>query len=170
MASEVHPDHDKLENASTDSNITWDRYLGLEDILSSYDTVVEIYSDSPTLNPGSEYLDRNNAVYHGLNEELLQPGWDYESKSDGIELISERLDGDSIVVAFGFDGEELPNYDQISELDSRGNWWDHPERLPADMLVDDQTYTGALKPPRESSVSHHTFRNGSDLRDVHRIR
>lgn len=167
MASEAPSDSDIPENSLEEPDMGWERYIGLEDVLNSYDTVVEIYSGSQFFDPGSEALDQSNTEYHGLDQEVLQPGWDYESRSEGLELIRERLDGNSIVLAFGFDGRDLPNYSDISgELDSRGNWWDHPERLHADMLVDDQTYSGALRPPKGSEINPHVLRDGGELRDV----
>lgn len=171
MSSEVHNNRDTAETELKESGIDWERYIGLENILDSYDTIVEVYDGSQLLNPDSETLDRHDAEYHSLANEVVQPGWDYNSRSEGIEFIRERLEGRSLVLAFGFDGEDLPNYSEVGgELDPRGNWWDQPERLPADVMVDDQTYSGALRPPKASEISPHVFRNDDgELRDVFHI-
>ena len=167
MSSEIRDGPDVDETSLEGVQVDWSRYIGLEDILSSYDTVIEIYDGEKFFNPSEEELNEHNANYQALSDESLVPGWDYDSRNDGVDFIQEQLSGNSIVVAFGFDGENLPNYAEMTDgLDPRGNWWDHPEYLSADLMVDDETYSGALRPPKNFESSPHVLRDGRRMRDV----
>lgn len=167
MSSEIRNDPDIDETSLERVQVGWERHIALEDILSSYDTVIELYDGEEFFNPSEEELNEYNAKYQALDDERVVPGWKYDSRSDGIDFIRERLNGNTLVVALGFDGENLPNYTEMTgELDSRGNWWDHPEFLQADLMVDDETYSGALRPPKGSDTSPHVLSNGKHMRDV----
>lgn len=168
MSSEIRDSSDTDKNSLEGVQLDWDRYIGLENILGSYDAVIEIYDQEKFLNPSEEELNEHNTNYQALSDENLVPAWQYDSRNDGLDFIQEQLSGNSIVVAFGFDGEDIPNYAEMTEsLDSRGNWWDHPEYLSADLMVDVETYSGALRPPKESEISSHVLRNkDGKLRDI----
>lgn len=175
MSSEVE---ENLQNTATmgeSASIDWDRYIDFNDVFGEYDTVIEIYSNKPAFYPGENLLEDHRTDYIGINDEMfdegvIEPGWDYESPGNSIKRIKERLEGKSVVVAFGYDGENLPHYSDLNGgLDSRGNWWDHPELVPADFLLDEDTYKGAFRAPRSADVASHVFRNNSDMTDVRHI-
>lgn len=171
VSSEILDASDTTETSLEDVQVDLDRYMGLENILNRYDAVVEVYDGSAFLEPTEEELDRSSTDYHALTGDALVLGWNYDSKTGGLETVQEKLSGDAVVLAFGFDGQDLPNYQEMNgELDSRGNWWDHPEFLDADMVVDDETYSGALRPPKKADVSSHVLRGGKGMRDVFHLK
>ncbi|MFB6115221.1 MAG: hypothetical protein ABEK04_02930 [Candidatus Nanohalobium sp.] len=119
----------------------WDKVIDQTDLLEAYDTVVEVYN-------GSKYLEDDNI--EAVGEEVLIPNSGaYDGEGESLEALKGRLDGDSLVVAFGFDGEDLPNYRELldPDMNAEGNWWDNPEELDVDYLFDDTTYSGAVNVP-----------------------
>lgn len=118
----------------------WENFSTYSDLLEAYDTVVEVKNDLRSVEQ-----DHIRAV----DENVLMPGREaYSSEGESLERLAEELDGDTLVVAFGLRGEELPSYREVNQPDMypEGNWWDEPEKLDADYLFDRQTYEGAVDP------------------------
>ena len=172
VSSEAEENFHENSKPVNDFDLDWNRYIGPDSILEGYDTVIEIYSGDTHFSPDESSLEQYDTDYIALNddsidERTVEPGWHYESRSDSIEAINERLERETLVLAFGHAGSDLPNYTELSEgLNSDGNWWDHPEDVYADFLVDKDTYEGAFKTPRTASVQAHFLRGENGLTDV----
>lgn len=120
------------------SEDTEDRFLDYSELFGSYDTIIEVYN-------GSQRVSDDEVV--GMTGDVLMPSGEvYDSEGQSLEELRGELDGDTLVMAFGFSGEDLPNYIDLQDesMDSRGNWWDRPEELDADYLLDRKTYSGAV--------------------------
>lgn len=167
MSSEIRRTDQNNEIGLDDPDSSWERYIDLDDILNQYDTVIEIFDGERAIKPDSATLEQYDANYISLNDDIIQPGWEYNDHNPSIQQIRERLNGRSVILAFGFEGQNLPDYAELGDdLDSKGNWWDHPESLNADFIVDDETYTGALRPPKQAEINPYTLKTGDDIYDV----
>lgn len=126
------------EKDSTTSLEEIDGSISYDDILEAYDTVVEVCNGSTSLPAGE---------VRKIDEEVLMPDAEaYDSPGQSLERLAQELEGDTLVVAFGFSGNDLPGYQEMMEADtnSEGNWWDNPEKLDTDYLFDRRTYEGAV--------------------------
>lgn len=147
------------ERSSQTSYDEWSHVITEKDLLEAYDTVIEIHEGSP-------YLESSDI--RSVADEVLIPGdRSYDEPGESIEALRDKLDGNSLVVAFGFDGEELPNYTELLEEDihHEGNWWDNPEELDTDYLFDRTTYTGAVNSP--GTENRHVFASDEVNRDAY---
>lgn len=137
----------------------WDHLISEEDLHEVYDTIIEIYDDFSHL---------ETSGIKSVNDEVLLPEAEaYDGEGESLEALREKLDGNSLVVAFGFDGEDFPNYNELLDEDvlHEGNWWDNPEELDTDYLFDRTTYTGAVNAPR--SERRHVFASEGVNKDVY---
>ena len=126
------------KKASPSSLESMEGSISYGDILEAYDTVVEVYNGSPSL---------HRKEVRAIDEEILLPDAEaYNSSGQSLERLAEELEGNTLVVAFGFEGEDLPGYQELMETDANpeGNWWDNPEKLDTDYLLDRTTYEGAV--------------------------
>jgi hypothetical protein len=118
----------------------WSSFSSYSDIFEAYDTVLQIKN-------GSRGFEISEA--EELSEEVLIPDREaYDSEGESLDKLAEELEGDTLVVALGLEGQNLPNYRELqdSETYAEGNWWDNPEELDADYLFDRRTYEGAVDP------------------------
>lgn len=123
----------------------WGKVLEPSDLKESYKTVIEIYESDPYL---------QSPAVESTGEEILIPDAEaYDDSGESLEALREKLDGDTLIVAFGFDGRDLPGYHELldSHMNSEGNWWDRPDEVEADLLIDRETYSGAVNSPRYHS-------------------
>lgn len=114
--------------------------LDFDKLFAAYDTVVKVQQGYDRL---------GNDDVSAIGDEVLTPDREaYDSPGESLYRLREELDGDTLVVAFGFRGDDLPTYIELQseELHPEGNWWDEPEKLDADYLFDRITYEGALNP------------------------
>lgn len=128
----------KEETSSKDPLEEIEGSISYNDILEAYDTVVEVYNRSPFL-PEEEV--------EVIDDSVVMPNTEaYDSTGESLDRLAEELEGDTLVVAFGFSGEELPAYQELASTDvkAEGNWWDNPEELDTDYLFDRTTYEGAV--------------------------
>lgn len=126
------------EEVSTDSSELFEEPVSYESLQEAYNTVVEVYKGDPFF-PESEV--------EAVDDGVLVPDADaYDSPGESLERLAEELEGDTLVVAFGFRGQDLPGYleMQCSDMNAEGNWWDSPEELDADYLFDRTSYEGAV--------------------------
>jgi len=138
-----------------------ERFLDYSDLVDSYDTVIEVYD-------GSQVVSGDEVV--GMTGDVLMPSDDaYDSRGQSLDELREELNGDTLVMAFGFSGEDLPDYVQLQDedMDSRGNWWDRPEELGADYLLDRKTYSGAVDV--NGFESRHWMKTGGFNEEVYLI-
>lgn len=162
VSSELNETAGNSKNGLDGVNNNWGTYISAEDILTSYDTVIEVYSREPFFDFDEELLETHNACYNPLNDDAVVPDNHYSNPIQGIEDIRETLNGNTLLVAFEFDGKDLPNYSELETVNTEGNWWDHPEDLDTDILVDRKTYEGALKVPFNVESSRHVLTEGSE--------
>lgn len=118
----------------------WSQFSSYSDLVEAYDTVIEIKN-------GAERVEQGGVK--ALDDGVLTPDTEaYSSEGESLDRLAEELEGDTLVVAFGLTGEQLPNYTDLQSGDMYpgGNWWDEPEELEADYLFDRTTYEGAVDP------------------------
>ena len=118
----------------------WTDFSSYSDLIEVYDTVLEVKGRS-------EALERDSVT--ALDEDVLAPSAEaYGSEGQSLDRLAEELEGDTLIVAFGLEGTDLPNYMELQSPDMYpgGNWWDEPEKLDADYLFDRTTYEGAVDP------------------------
>lgn len=153
--------HEPMEEDSKVSYEDWSALISEQDLLEAYDTVIEIHDGTP-------YLENDDI--EAVGEEVLLPsGEAYDGEGESLKVLRERLDGNSLVVAFGFEGRDLPNYSRLVDEDvkAEGNWWDNPEELDTDYLFDSETYTGAVNVP--GFEGKHVFASEDVNRDVYLV-
>lgn len=149
------------EQTSMTSSDNWGEFISYSDLKEAYDTVIEVYESSPHL-PEDEI--------EGLNDEALLPSREsYDSTGESLEKLAEKLEGDTLIVALGFRGEDLPSYLELQDrsMNADGNWWDNPEELDADYLLDRETYAGAVDVP--GFDTRHVMSEGNLNREVYLI-
>lgn len=118
----------------------WDSFSSYSDLVEAYDTVIEVQNTSRP-------VEAENVK--SLDEDTLTPNREaYDSEGESLERLAQQLEGNTLIVAFGLTGKDLPNYRELhrEEMHPEGNWWDQPEKLDADYLFDRRTYEGALDP------------------------
>lgn len=139
----------------------WGTLVSEEELQEAYDTIIEIHGGSP-------YLE--GSTIEAVGEDVLVPGGEaYDGRGESLEVLRKKLDGDSLVVAFGFEGGDLPNYSRLMDEDvnPEGNWWDSPEELDVDYLFDETTYTGAVNVP--GFKERYVFASEGVNRDVYLV-
>lgn len=118
----------------------WGNFSSYSDLIEAYDTVIEVQNRSRPV---------QEEKVEALNEDILMPNSEaYDSEGESLEKLAEKLEGDTLIVAFGLTGEQLPNYADLQKegMYPEGNWWDEPEKLDTDYLFDRRTYEGAVDP------------------------
>lgn len=159
----------RIENESSSFddviNALNDSYSGMatpQEVLDNYDIVVAAYGDERYENALKESVD---SVYDRLPSREAYHVADYDS----IAEINESVEGDALFVALGFEaspdyGEDIPTHKEISEegLETEGKWWDHPEEVEADILLDKASFYGAVDAPGRPEVFDMDFGSFSD--------
>lgn len=118
----------------------WNDFSSYSELVEAYDTVIELQNSSRSVHKSN---------VKDLDEDVLMPNSEaYDSEGESLDRLAEELEGDTLIVAFGLNGEDLPNYAELQREDMypEGNWWDEPEKLDADYLFDRRTYEGAVDP------------------------
>jgi len=160
VSSELNGSTGNSKNDVKGLDNSWSAYIRSEDILEDYDTVIEVYAGDTFFDFSEKLLESHETNYNSLNDETVVPDDHYNNPIQGMEDIRDALNGETLLVAFGFDGKDLPNYAELENVNTEGNWWDHPEDLDTDILVDRKTYEGALRVPFNMDKSSHTLLNG----------
>ena len=132
-------------------------------VQDAYDTIIAIYPDENI---------------SGVPEADLQSSDDFlpsreaydDSDHDSIRAINEYAEGETLVVALDLDVEDtygvgVPTHKEMDErnLSDEGKWWDNPDQLDADILLDRKSFYGAVDAHTTPEVFDLTYENGSAL-------
>ncbi|MFB6175407.1 MAG: hypothetical protein ABEJ87_05570 [Candidatus Nanohalobium sp.] len=101
---------------------------------------MEVYADEPV-------FERQEIDYLGGRK--YEPGPEaYEDEEGGFPgfegACRKGLEGETVVLAFGFRGENLPTYLEADREQMRDNCWENFSELDVDVLADDKSYYGAI--------------------------
>lgn len=132
---------EKVRNALDESQ---DGKIGFWQFQDAYDTIIAIYPDENHAGVPEAEVESS--------DELLPSREPYEdSDYDSVSAINEYAEGETLVVAFDLDVEDtyglgVPTHKEMEEegLSGEGNWWDNPEELEADILLDRNSFYGAV--------------------------
>ncbi len=130
-------------------------------IQESYDTVIAVY-------PEQEMAEVPEADVKP-SEDVIPSREAYDSlEKDSVSAINEYADGETLVVAFGLDADDkygigVPTHEEMREenLSGEGNWWDNPEQLEADILLDRNSFYGAVDVHSRPEVFDLRYEGGS---------
>lgn len=158
----------------------------LEDDLSTFDRINDALSQSQSsaVDPATvfEHYDSVIAIYgsESYGDEWQQhvdvvsdavPGRDAYRDPDYNDIVdlNEEAEGDTLLLAVDLDaspecGEGIPTYKEINNegFDTEGKWWDHPEQVNADVLIDRTSFYGAVNAPGRANVFEMNVGEGTD--------
>lgn len=127
-------DETKLEETVSEGLESASRFLG------GYDTVLVVSQSTEEYDPVSDSVE----YVEGLVPSMAH----YKNGKDTVSKINERK-GNVLIVGLGLD-MEMPyiNERNSDEYEFEGNWWDNLEEVEADVLLDRDSYEGAVHIPR----------------------
>lgn len=130
------------QNAAVDPSTVFDHY----------DTVIAVY--------GSQGYEEHFANHVDVVSDAVPSRQAYnEPEYNDITDLNEAAQGDTLLLAVDLDtspdyGEGVPTYSEITNenLNTEGKWWDHPEQVNADLLMDRTSFYGAVDTPGRAEV------------------
>jgi hypothetical protein len=144
---------ENVEETPQDFSLPQETDISYQDVVEVYDEVLHV-SDSPgTAEDLGEMFSDLDVRYHELGQEFL-PRNNYGSDGEDLTGLGEMADGNVLVIATGLEGRHLPHYSEIDteDLERAGNWWDNPLGEEVDYLMDEESYSGAVRTPPGAEI------------------
>lgn len=131
-------------------------------VFETYDSVIAIYGSESYGEVCRGYVD------DVLDAVPLREAYE-DSDYNDIADLNEVAEGETLLLAVDLEasvdyGEGIPTYEEIAseDLDTDGKWWDHPEQVDADVLIDRTSFYGAVNPPGKATVFEMNVGEGTD--------
>lgn len=131
-------------------------------VFESYDNVIAVYGSKSSGEIWNEYVD---TVSDAIPSREAYRDADY----DDISNLNDVAEGETLLLAVDLDasaeyGEGLPTYKEIKGegFDTEGKWWDNPEQVDADVLIDRTSFYGAVNAPDRPTVFEMGVGEGTD--------
>jgi hypothetical protein len=124
--------------------------------LGGYDTVLVVSPSAEEYDTGSDTAEEDDlsSVTVEYDEELVPSMAHYKNGKDTVSDINGG-EGDVLIVGLGLD-MKMPyiNERNLDEYEFEGNWWDNLEEVEADVLLDRDSYEGAVHIPRGAETEN----------------